>query len=181
MFTYIVLKTKVKSLKNLIFLNHPFIYIYPTRRTKLSSLYSSSHEIEKVGFYLRCGPTHFTMCPVLWNVQYAFFLYPGLAYWDLIIPMERASCPLHFPMVSLGTPLAERNPSLLVRDDKRMKMCGKTLGASWWMESLGQEPLGPTAPRVLALGLPKILHSLWYTLSFSTHCPSAVYSAVQVC
>ena len=31
----------------------------------------------------------------------------------------------------LGTLLAERNPSLLVRDDKRMKMRGKALGVSW--------------------------------------------------
>ena len=40
----------------------------------------------------------------------------------------------------------ERNPSLLVRDDARMKMCGKALGVSWWMQSLGKSrgrnPLG---------------------------------------
>ena len=30
-----------------------------------------------------------------------------------------------------------RNPSLLVREDNRMKMCGKALVKSWWMESLG--------------------------------------------
>ena len=42
--------------------------------------------------------------------------------------------------------IGKRNPSLLVRDDKRMKMCRKALGVSWWMESLGkslgQKPLG---------------------------------------
>ena len=40
----------------------------------------------------------------------------------------------------------DRNPSLLVRDDARMKMCGKALGVSWWMQSLrksrGRNPLG---------------------------------------
>ena len=36
--------------------------------------------------------------------------------------------PSPFPMEPLGTPLAEKNPSLLVRYDKRMKMCGKSLG-----------------------------------------------------
>ena len=61
-------------------------------------------------------------------------------------------------MMSLESPLAEENPSLLVRDDKRMKICGKALGVSWGMESLGkslgQKPLGPVAPWGLALGLP---------------------------
>ena len=42
--------------------------------------------------------------------------------------------------------IEKRNPSLLVRDDKRMKMCGKALGVSWWMQSLGKSrgrnPLG---------------------------------------
>ena len=32
----------------------------------------------------------------------------------------------------------EKNPSLLVRDDARLKMCGKALGVSWWMQSLGE-------------------------------------------
>ena len=66
---------------------------------------------------------------------------------DLTITICRASCPLHFPMEPLGTPVAEKNHSLLVRDDERMKMCGKAFGVSWWMESLGrsrgQKPLGP--------------------------------------
>ena len=34
----------------------------------------------------------------------------------------------HWPWYSLGSPLVERNPSLLVRDEERMKMCGKALG-----------------------------------------------------
>ena len=58
---------------------------------------------------------------------------------------------------SSGVPrdtIGKRNPSLLDRYDERMKMCGKALGVSWSMESLGQKPSGPAAPRVLALGLP---------------------------
>ena len=31
-----------------------------------------------------------------------FFLHPSLVYWDLTLPMCRASCPVHFPMESPG-------------------------------------------------------------------------------
>ena len=54
---------------------------------------------------------------------------------------------------SSGVPrdtIERRNPCLLVRDDKRMKMCGKALGVSWWMQSLGkslgQKPFGDLRP-----------------------------------
>ena len=63
---------------------------------------------------------------------------------------------------SSGVPrdtIGKRNSSLLVRDDKRMNMCEKALGVSWWMESLGkspgQKPWGPAAPWVLDFGLPQ--------------------------
>ena len=32
------------------------------------------------------------------------------------------------------------SPFLLFRDDQRIKRCGKALGVSWWMESLGNFP-----------------------------------------
>ena len=56
---------------------------------------------------------------------------------------------------------------------QKMKLCGKALSVSWWIESLGksqrQKPCtcGPSA-----LGLPKGLHSSWYTLGFVTQCPN---------
>ena len=48
--------------------------------------------------------------------------------------------PVYWPWNFLGSPLTERNASflLLVRIDKRMKMCGKALGVSWWIESPGK-------------------------------------------
>ena len=79
-------------------------------------------------------------CCSLWHT---FFL-----YWDFTLPIKRASCPLHFLVVSLGTPVEERNPSLIVRDYKRIKMRGKTLGVSWWMEFL-KKSLGPKNTRGL--------------------------------
>ena len=44
------------------------------------------------------------------SINMPFFLHPGPAYWDLTLPMERASRPLHFPMVSLETPLEKEIP-----------------------------------------------------------------------
>ena len=79
-----------------------------------------------------------------------FFLHLGLEYWDLTLPIKRASCPFHLPVVSLGTPLAEINPSLLVRDDKKNENVWTSLGCimvngvPWkvpWPKNLG--PYGP--------------------------------------
>ena len=61
----------------------------------------------------------------------------------------------------------------------RMKMCGRALGLSWWMESfgksLGQKPLGPAGPQILAFGLPWGLHSPWYTLGVPHIVPVHIY------
>ena len=100
------------------------------------------------------------------------FLHPGLAHRNLTLPIKRASCLLHFPW---GLHWLKEIP-LYKFGIKKIKMCGKALGVSWSMESLGkslyQTPLGPAAHQVLALQLSKGLHSPWYTLGFSTHCPS---------
>ena len=62
--------------------------------------------------------------------------------------MQGRSCSIKNPhnREEVGFGANEGNPSLLVWDDKRMKMCGKALGVSWWMQSLGksrgQNPLG---------------------------------------
>ena len=114
-----------------------------------------------------------------WEPNLPFFLHPSLVYWDLTLPICRASWPIHFPMESLGSPLAERDPNhnlnILVRDDERMTLCRKALGVSWWMDSLGRsrgkKSLGPLPPMVLPLRPPLGLHSPWYPLGFSTHCP----------
>ena len=79
----------------------------------------------------------------------------------------------HWPWYSLGSPLAERNPSLLVQEDKKMKLCGKALSVSWWIESLGKSQRHkPCTCGPSALGLSKGLHSSWYTLGFVTQCPN---------
>ena len=59
-----------------------------------------------------------------------------------------------WPWYSLGSPLAERNPSLLVREAKRIKLNGKALGVSWWMEY----PWGLRAFRLWPYDLPR--HSI---------------------
>ena len=91
----------------------------------------------------------------------------------------------HWPWYSLGSPSAERNPSLLVREEKIMILCGKAWGVTWWMESLGksldQKPLGPAGPLGFGLGtsqwtpFPMIPTRLFNTLD---HYMCDVYRAV---
>ena len=89
-------------------------------------------------------------------------------------------------MESLWTPLAERNPSLLVRDDERMKMCRKALEVSWSIESLGKsrgkKTLWACCPLGLCLGTsvvtpftiipPRLFHTLSH---WSSNCVYDVY------
>ena len=67
---------------------------------------------------------------------------------------------------------------LLVWDDKRMENVWESLGFIMVNLVPREVPLpktlGHAAPRVLALGLHKGLHSPWYPLGFSTHSPSVV-------
>ena len=59
----------------------------------------------------------------------------------------------YWPWYFLGRPLAERNPSLLVQDAKKMTLYGKALEVPLWMECLRrsccQKPLGPASTVVL--------------------------------
>ena len=67
-------------------------------------------------------------------------------------------------LFSNGVPrdiIGKRNPCLLVRDDKRMKMCGKALPRLGCIRVNGvprevphPKPFGPAAPQILALELP---------------------------
>jgi hypothetical protein len=69
----------------------------------------------------------------------------------------------HTYLYSLGIPLAERNPSLLVWDDKRMKCEEKPWGYHGEWSTFGSpkaKTFWPAVPWVLALGLPQGLHSL---------------------
>ena len=53
---------------------------------------------------------------------------------DLTLPMfvlQLRNVVYDTPQGQVGFGGNEINPSLLVRDDKRMKMCGKALGVSW--------------------------------------------------
>ena len=64
---------------------------------------------------------------------------------------------------------------ILARDAKIMKMCGKALGVSWWMESLGKS-LGqnPRARRHLGLGI----GTSWWT-PFTMICPRIFQTLYQ--
>ena len=81
---------------------------------------------------VRCVYRTAPATPVL--VVYAFFQHPGLVYWDLTRPMFVTSA----SNIGHDTSSAERNHSVLVLDDKRMKMFGKALRVSCWIKSLGK-------------------------------------------
>ena len=62
------------------------------------------------------------------------FLNPGPVYLDLTLPIFQIHAIFidhNTPQGEVGFGANERNPSFLVRNDKRINICGKAFGVSW--------------------------------------------------